>query len=126
MVGLVSDGGVHSHLRHLKALLQICKRRFAEDSNVKAFVHAITDGRDTAPRSAIQFVVDDLMPFLEGEEFARLGSICGRYYAMDRDQRWERTLAAFKMLTEAEGEHCDADSVKQVSIQTSLLISNRF
>jgi 2,3-bisphosphoglycerate-independent phosphoglycerate mutase len=111
-VGLVSDGGVHSHLRHLKSLLQITKRR---SPDFKAFVHAITDGRDTAPCSADKFVLEDLLPFLEEERFACLGSVCGRYYAMDRDKRWERTEEAFKMLTGGEGEQVSQESLLKVS-----------
>ena len=112
-VGLVSDGGVHSHLRHLKSLLQITKRRGPQ---FKAFVHAITDGRDTAPCSADKFVLAELVPFLKAEQFAQLGSVCGRYYAMDRDKRWERTEEAFKLLTHGEGEQISEDSLSKVRL----------
>ena len=100
-VGLVSDGGVHSHLRHLKSLIEITKRRLGSNSEVRAFIHAITDGRDTAPCSAKKYLIDDLGEFLknECEGFAELGSVCGRYYAMDRDKRWERTQLAYDAIT---------------------------
>lgn len=99
-IGLVSDGGVHSHLRHLKSLLKIAQKRF-QGQQVSTFIHAITDGRDTAPCSAKSFLIDDLVPFLEkGEEqMAKLGSVCGRYYAMDRDKRWDRTELAYSAIT---------------------------
>jgi 2,3-bisphosphoglycerate-independent phosphoglycerate mutase len=106
-IGLCSDGGVHSHLRHLKALLKISQNRL-KDHSVSTFVHAITDGRDTAPCSAKSYLIDDLIPFLRGdgngECFAKLGSVCGRYYAMDRDKRLERTDLAYKAITQ-EGEN---------------------
>ncbi len=103
-------------MRHLKSLLQIAKRR---SSHFEAFVHAITDGRDTAPCSADKFILQDLLPFLEEEKFARLGSVCGRYYAMDRDTRWERTEAAFKMLTTGEAEQVSIEQLKQVNKSNS-------
>lgn len=113
-MGLVSDGGVHSHLRHLKDLIQITKRRFAAEQ-VEVFIHAITDGRDTAPTSAIGFVVDDLQDFLQNKsQIGAIASVCGRYYAMDRDKRWERTELAFQALTEAVGE-TSADLKKTIS-----------
>ncbi len=84
----MSDGGVHSHLNHLEALLRACHA-----NSVQAVVHAITDGRDTAPRCAGQFI-ERLQETLE-ETGGQLASICGRFYAMDRDQRWERTKVAW-------------------------------
>jgi 2,3-bisphosphoglycerate-independent phosphoglycerate mutase len=81
LLGLVSYGGVHSHIDHLRALLELARRQGMEE---KTFVHAFTDGRDVSPHSAIE----DL-PELVGEG-ARVVSVSGRYYAMDRDKRWER------------------------------------
>lgn len=98
-------------MRHLKSLLKIAKRRLEEHS-VSAFIHAITDGRDTAPRSAKTFLLDDLVPFLEEEAFAELGSVCGRYYAMDRDKRAERTQLAYDAIT---GESCEIVDLKDLS-----------
>lgn len=97
LIGLVSDGGVHSHLRHLLALIEICRRE-----SVVPVVHMITDGRDTAPRSALNY-----LPELEAhlqKAGGRIATVCGRYYAMDRDQRWERTERAFRAIALAEGE----------------------
>ena len=122
-VGLVSDGGVHSHLRHLKSLLQITKNRLKEHG-AKVFLHAITDGRDTAPSSAKSFIIDDLLPFLrdENEGFTRIGSVCGRYYAMDRDKRWERTQLAFNAITKGTCERVtlsDLSTVRKCQVNSS-------
>lgn len=96
LIGLVSEGGVHSHTRHLKALLALCGAH-----QVKPLLHVITDGRDTAPKSAgtsLQGIAKDLAAV--GGQVATLS---GRYYAMDRDQRWERTEKAFNALVHGEG-----------------------
>lgn len=96
LIGLVSDGGVHSHINHLFALIEL-----ASQHNARPLVHMITDGRDTAPKSAISY-----LPALE-ERLAAAGgaiaSISGRYYAMDRDQRWERTARAWQVIVRGEG-----------------------
>jgi 2,3-bisphosphoglycerate-independent phosphoglycerate mutase len=97
LMGLVSDGGVHAHLDHLKALCQA-----AQDHAVdRWFVHAFTDGRDTAPQSAIPFLsrVEEQLQSTTGQ----LASVVGRYYAMDRDQRWERTKVAYDALVHGQG-----------------------
>lgn len=101
-------------MRHLKSLLKITKNHL-ESHNVSTFIHAITDGRDTAPRSAKSFLCDDLIPFLEeeNENFAKLGSVCGRYFAMDRDKRAERTQLAYDAITK-EGS-CEQVNVKSLS-----------
>jgi 2,3-bisphosphoglycerate-independent phosphoglycerate mutase len=91
LLGLVSYGGVHSHIDHLRALL-----RFAAE---KTWVHAFTDGRDVSPTSA----VDDLAEL----PVERIATVVGRYYAMDRDQRWERTERAFGAICRGEGEQAD-------------------
>ena len=95
LLGLLSDGGVHSHIRHLFALLDA-----AREAGVPAFVHAFMDGRDTAPDSGIGFMrqlVERLGPN------ARVASVSGRYYAMDRDKRWERTQLAWDTLVNGKG-----------------------
>ncbi len=91
LLGLVSYGGVHSHIDHLRALL-----RFAPE---KTYIHAFTDGRDVSPTSA----VDDLAEL----PIERIATVVGRYYAMDRDQRWERTARAFGAICRGEGEQVD-------------------
>ena len=96
LLGLVSDGGVHSHVAHLAALIRLCAQH-----EVVAQVHMITDGRDTAPQAA-QGYLPDLEELLAGYG-GYIGSICGRYYAMDRDQRWQRTQLAWEALVKSTG-----------------------
>lgn len=96
LLGLVSDGGVHSHTNHLLALIEMCKR-----NEVKPVVHMITDGRDTAPRSAHQYV-DRITGPLE-EAGGQIATVCGRYYAMDRDNRWDRVKVAWDVLVNGVG-----------------------
>ena len=106
LMGLVSDGGVHSHVRHLVALLQHCRRR-----GIQPHLHCFLDGRDTPPRSGLDHV-RDLLPILE-EAGGRVATVVGRYYAMDRDKRWQRTAAAFRAIVDREGETA-ADPVAAV------------
>lgn len=98
LMGLLSDGGVHSHIDHLKGILKMAK----ENGVKNVFVHAFTDGRDVAPRSALEFVADveDYMKELGVGKFA---SVSGRYYAMDRDKRWERVELAYNAMVKGEG-----------------------
>jgi 2,3-bisphosphoglycerate-independent phosphoglycerate mutase len=99
MMGLVSPGGVHSHQDHAAALAKILRQ-----ANVPTVIHAFTDGRDTPPRSA----GDDirrLMAALPAD--VSIATVCGRYYAMDRDKRWERTGAAYRAIVEAEAPRFD-------------------
>jgi len=96
-LGLLSDGGVHSHIDHLKGLI-----RAAAEAGVQAsYVHAFTDGRDVDPKSGVGFV-RDLLASLKGSP-TRLASIVGRYYAMDRDKRWERVKEAYDLLVHGTG-----------------------
>ena len=98
LIGLVSDGGVHSHIRHLDALL-----RMAVSAGVtKIAVHAFTDGRDTSPTSGQGFLAQ-LQQTLDGLGHGRIASVSGRYYAMDRDHRWERTKLAFDAIVHGIG-----------------------
>lgn len=96
-IGLVSDGGVHSHQDHLIALCKMAK----ENGCDKIFVHAITDGRDTSPTGGEKYVgyVEDAI----SEYGARIATVIGRYYAMDRDKRWERNQIAWDAIVEGEG-----------------------
>ncbi len=104
LFGLVSDGGVHSQLGHLQALIRLCKQRQA-----KPLLHMITDGRDTAPKSAITYLAD-IEPLLH-EAGGGIASIMGRFYAMDRDNRWERTERAWRAYVLGKGEKAQsADS----------------
>ena len=99
LMGLVSDGGVHSHLRHAKALIAALAGLGQRD----ILVHALLDGRDTPPQSGAGFVAD-LDGFLKHLGTGRIASLTGRYYAMDRDNRWERVAKAYAALTEGVGE----------------------
>lgn len=96
LVGLVSDGGVHSHTEHLVALLELCHKRA-----VQPILHVITDGRDTAPSSVRQFL-SKVMPTLTAAR-GHVATVCGRYYAMDRDRRWERIELAWNAIVAGVG-----------------------
>ena len=98
-IGLVSDGGVHSHINHLKALCDIAKNE--ELSNV--FIHAFTDGRDTDPQSGLVYM-EELENHLK-TSVGKIASVTGRYYAMDRDKRWERVKLAYDAMVNGEGEY---------------------
>lgn len=97
-LGLVSDGGIHSHINHLKALIKSAKENGVQNS----FVHAFTDGRDTDPKSGLSFM-EDLQNYCALTP-TKIASICGRYYAMDRDKRWERIKLAYDLLIKSEGD----------------------
>jgi len=96
LMGLVSDGGVHSHVDHLIALIELCQREGA-----RPLVHVFTDGRDTPPRSALTWV-EPLERALAAAG-GRVASLSGRYYAMDRDKRWDRTERAWRAMVDGEG-----------------------
>ncbi|MFH1259084.1 MAG: 2,3-bisphosphoglycerate-independent phosphoglycerate mutase [Elusimicrobiota bacterium] len=98
LMGLISDGGVHSHLEHLYAILELAKKEKVE----KVFIHALLDGRDVGPRSALQYLqeLEDKIQQLGAGKIATVG---GRYWGMDRDNRWERVERAYRCLTKAEG-----------------------
>ncbi len=98
MLGLLSDGGVHSHIRHLKALLNMAKKAGVPDVTV----HTFMDGRDTPPDSGIGYI-EDLNSFIRELGFGEIGTVTGRYYAMDRDNRWERIQAAYDALVNGKG-----------------------
>ncbi|MDW9379578.1 2,3-bisphosphoglycerate-independent phosphoglycerate mutase [Chryseobacterium sp. JV558] len=98
-IGLVSNGGVHSHINHLKGLLTAAKE-FGLNENV--FVHAFTDGRDCDPHSGFGFI-DELQKHMDATT-GKLATVVGRYYAMDRDKRWERVKLAYDALVEGVGE----------------------
>jgi 2,3-bisphosphoglycerate-independent phosphoglycerate mutase len=96
-LGLISDGGVHSHINHLKALIDIAK-----DYNIESYIHGFTDGRDVDPKSGSEYI-SDLNEYVKNSP-VQIASITGRYYAMDRDNRWERIKLAYDALVNAEGE----------------------
>ena len=97
LIGLVSDGGVHSHINHVKALVDVCKNENLHD----VFIHAFTDGRDTDPKSGLGFI-KELQNHLD-KSTGKIATVSGRYYAMDRDKRWERVKLAYDALVNALG-----------------------
>jgi 2,3-bisphosphoglycerate-independent phosphoglycerate mutase len=110
LLGLVSDGGVHSAMDHLFGLCDMAKKEQFDD----LFIHAFTDGRDTDPRSGLGFL-NDLEAHLENAA-GKVATVCGRYYAMDRDKRWERIKIAYDMLVHGQGnKHKSAAEAIQAS-----------
>ena len=108
LIGLVSDGGVHSHINHLKAILDACQQKGLQ----KVYIHPFTDGRDTDPKSGYGFISE-----LESYANATVGtiaSVSGRYYAMDRDNRWERVKLAYDALVNGIGQEATSalDAIK--------------
>ncbi|KAF9477053.1 phosphoglycerate mutase [Pholiota conissans] len=98
-IGLVSDGGVHSHIRHLFALLETAK----EQGVPETYIHFLGDGRDTAPRSAAKYA-QELLDFTKELGYGEIATVIGRYYAMDRDKRWDRVKIAIDGLVDGVGE----------------------
>lgn len=100
VMGLISDGGVHSHLDHLLALLDLAKQKAVS----QVYVHGFLDGRDVPPRSAMAYV-EQLEAYMKKIDLGRIVTLSGRYYAMDRDRRWERLSKAYDAIALAEGIH---------------------
>ncbi|HBE86404.1 MAG TPA: phosphoglycerate mutase (2,3-diphosphoglycerate-independent), partial [Lachnoclostridium sp.] len=103
MWGLVSDGGVHSHNTHIYGLLELAKRNGLD----KVYVHCFLDGRDTPPASGKSFV-EALEAKMKEIGVGKVASVMGRYYAMDRDNRWDRVERAYNALTKGEGNHAES------------------
>ena len=108
ILGLVSDGGVHSHNRHLYGLLEMAKRRDFED----VYVHCFLDGRDTPPASAETYVAE-LQEKMKEKGIGKIASLSGRFYAMDRDKRWQRVQKCYDALVNGEGEKA-GDPIKAI------------
>ena len=119
LMGLVSDGGVHSHIEHLKALCDICEEQGVE----KAYIHAFTDGRDTDPKSGYKFINEILQH--TAHTHIKLSTLIGRYYAMDRDTRWERTQLAYDLLVNGKGEST-TDILKWIKDAYDLGVTDEF
>lgn len=104
--GLLGDGGVHAHETHLEALLLLAKRNEIEH----VYIHSFTDGRDTSPTGGIEFMrrLEQRAQEINGEHPAKVATVTGRYYAMDRDNRWERTGATYNAMTKGEGKQADS------------------
>lgn len=103
ILGLLSDGGVHSHIDHLKALIDMASKNGLKN----VFVHAFTDGRDTDPQSAIDFV-EEIESYMNKVGVGKIATISGRYYAMDRDKRWDRVEKAYDAIVYAKGNYSES------------------
>jgi len=120
LYGLVSDGGVHSHVSHISALLKIAATHQLE----KVFIHAFTDGRDTSPTSGVHYI-RELVAETKRVGVGRIASICGRYYAMDRDNRWERVEKAYLALVHGVGNRA-SDPVMAMEASYKVNVTDEF
>ncbi len=121
LIGLVSDGGVHSHIDHLKALCDIAKANGLKQEDV--LIHAFTDGRDCDPKSGKGFL-EDLQTHCQ-KSVGKIASVCGRYYAMDRDNRWERIKLAYDAMVKGEGKRT-TDIIKSMAESYALGVTDEF
>ena len=119
LIGLVSDGGVHSHINHVKAIVDGCK----EQGLSEVYVHAFTDGRDCDPKSGLGFI-KDLQNHLDNS-VGKIATITGRYYAMDRDKRWERVKFAYDAMVNGIGEQSN-DILKSIETSYANNITDEF
>jgi 2,3-bisphosphoglycerate-independent phosphoglycerate mutase len=119
LLGLVSDGGVHSHINHLKAIIDMCKK----EGLSTVFIHAFTDGRDCDPKSGLGFI-KELQLHLNGS-VGKIASVSGRYYAMDRDKRWERVKLAYGTLVNGNGAKA-TDAIAAVEYSYANNITDEF
>jgi 2,3-bisphosphoglycerate-independent phosphoglycerate mutase len=119
LLGLVSDGGVHSHINHLKAILDLCKKENLSD----VYIHAFTDGRDCDPKSGLGFL-KELQEHIH-KTVGKIVSVSGRYYAMDRDKRWERVRLAYDAMVNGNGEKA-TDAIAAVENSYSKNITDEF
>lgn len=120
LIGLLSDGGVHSDIGHLKALVEMAKRQGCET----IFLHLALDGRDVSPTSGLGFM-EEICGFLKGEGVGEVATIAGRYYAMDRDHRWQRTKLAYDAMIYGSGPH-DRDPVQAIRLSYEESITDEF
>ena len=107
LLGLISDGGVHAYQDHVHALVDL-----VSDAGLEPVVHAFTDGRDTAPESGVDFLAD--LERHVGDAGGRVATVTGRYYAMDRDENWERTGRAYRAIVDREADHAAPSAVAAV------------
>ena len=119
LLGLVSNGGVHSHIDHLKAITDVCKNEKLSE----VFIHAFTDGRDCDPKSGLGFI-KELQEHLN-DSVGKIASVSGRYYAMDRDKRWERIKLAYDTLVNGVGEKA-TDAIEAVENSYSKNVTDEF
>ncbi len=109
LMGLVSDGGVHSHISHLFALIQLAVKQGIRQVKI----HVFTDGRDTSPTSGMEFITQ-LQGFLNDVGVGEIATVMGRFYAMDRDSRWERTESAYQAIVRGKADYRFDDPIDQV------------
>jgi 2,3-bisphosphoglycerate-independent phosphoglycerate mutase len=107
LLGLLSDGGVHSHIDHFKAMIKLAKQQNLK----KVFVHAFLDGRDTPPKSAEKFI-NELENYCAEIKLGEIASLCGRFYSMDRDNRWERINSAFNLIMHGKSDYHSKSAIK--------------
>ncbi len=119
LIGLVSNGGVHSHIDHLKAIIDICKAEKQES----VFIHAFTDGRDCDPKSGLGFIKQ--LQLHLNSSVGKIASVSGRYYAMDRDKRWERVKLAYDVMVNGKGEKA-TDAIQAVENSYAAKITDEF
>lgn len=118
--GLLSDGGVHSHIEHLFAIIKLAKAEGLKD----VYVHCFLDGRDVPPKSGVDFV-KRLQNFLQEENFGQIATVMGRFYAMDRDNRWERVQKAYEALTLGKGDLIE-DAVEALNASYNEGVTDEF
>ena len=118
ILGLLSDGGVHSHISHIKA---ICN--YLSTANVSTYIHAFLDGRDTSPSGGKEYV-QKILEEVDGTQ-CKLSSLIGRYYAMDRDKRWERVAKAYRLLVQGEGTF-SSNPIESIEANYSKGITDEF
>lgn len=119
LLGLVSNGGVHSHINHLKAIIDLCKKEQLED----VFIHAFTDGRDCDPKSGLGFM-KELQEHLNNTT-GKIATVSGRYFAMDRDKRWERVKLAYNAMVNGTGEKA-TDAIAAIEQSYAANITDEF
>ncbi|MBP7556082.1 MAG: 2,3-bisphosphoglycerate-independent phosphoglycerate mutase [Chitinophagaceae bacterium] len=119
LLGLVSDGGVHSHINHLKAIIDVCEAQGLSE----VYIHAFTDGRDCDPKSGLGFITQ-LQAHLN-TSVGRIATVSGRYYAMDRDKRWERVKLAYDALVNGVGEKA-TDAIDAIEKSYAAGITDEF
>ncbi|MCC6944799.1 MAG: phosphoglycerate mutase (2,3-diphosphoglycerate-independent), partial [Thermomicrobiales bacterium] len=120
LLGLIGDGGVHAYQEHLYALLKLASQHGLE----RVYIHAFMDGRDTPPQSGIGFM-RDLVRFTEQQRCGRVATISGRYYAMDRDRRWDRTQKAYNAIVAGAGQHA-SDPIEAIQSSYDAGVTDEF
>jgi 2,3-bisphosphoglycerate-independent phosphoglycerate mutase len=121
LMGLIGAGGVHSNIEHLFALLNFCKQQ----GLTKVYIHGFTDGRDSPPTSGINYV-QQVMEHCASTGVGQMASLMGRYFAMDRDKRWERIEKAYNALTLGDGSQCIVDPIASMRAQYDKGVTDEF